>query len=134
MASLMIELKDLQKRSKRSRVYVLHIKYRFIESASAQAAEKRIPPPFATMLDPVLKIDQREFSVFDFRQALILHSQARPGHSLLLCRTQSSSTSPGTSVPRLDSSSGPKSAQTSPSKLKLTSVRGDLPLPVNTWA
>jgi hypothetical protein len=61
VAILMIELKDLQKRSKRSRVYVLHIKYRFIESASAQAAEKRIPPPFATMLDPVLKIDQREF-------------------------------------------------------------------------
>lgn len=55
-----LPLQDLQKRDKRSRVYVLHIKYRFVESSSAQACEKRIPPPFATMLDPVLKIDQRK--------------------------------------------------------------------------
>lgn len=54
-------LKNLQKRDKRNRVYVLHIKYRFVESSSAQASEKRVAPPFATMLDPVLKIDQREY-------------------------------------------------------------------------
>jgi hypothetical protein len=41
-------------------VYILHVKYRFIECLSRQVGEKRIPSPFATMLDPVLKIDQRE--------------------------------------------------------------------------
>lgn len=42
-------------------MYILHVKYRFIESLSQQTGEKRIPAPFATMLDPVLKIDQRRF-------------------------------------------------------------------------
>ncbi|KAJ9093404.1 hypothetical protein QFC21_006434 [Naganishia friedmannii] len=48
--------------NKRNRVNILHVKYRFAEPTAPESGSRRVPQPFATMLDPVLKIDQRESS------------------------------------------------------------------------
>ncbi|KAJ9111101.1 hypothetical protein QFC19_001300 [Naganishia cerealis] len=57
--TLTSEFKELQA-NKRNRVNILHVKYRFAEPMVPESGARRVPPPFATMLDPVLKIDQRE--------------------------------------------------------------------------